>query len=166
MRVVCISILNSIDSIVTIESTIKVIILKIGELAKITGCSIQSIRFYEKEQLISASKRNQANYRLFDQKALDQLIFIKRCRNLDIKLAKIKLLLELKQSPETQCTEINNLLDEHIVDIHTRIIELNELKETLIVLRTKCHTSRSIKDCGILQDLLTNTAKGSTVSGK
>jgi len=64
--------------------------LKVGQLAKLTGCSIQSIRFYKKEQLLSAPKRSDGNYRLYNQENLEQLTFIKHCRNLDITLKEIR----------------------------------------------------------------------------
>ena len=105
--------------------------MKIGQLATLTGCSIQSIRFYEKEQLLSAPRRSDGNYRLYDQKNLEQLTFIKRCRNLDIRLAEIKQLLHLKQSPETQCEEVNDLIDGHIIQIDLRMHELKKLKASL-----------------------------------
>jgi len=129
--------------------------MRIGELAKITGCSVQSIRFYEREHLLSAPMRSDGNYRVFSQSNLEQLIFIKHCRNLDITLSEIKHLLELKQSPETQCNEVNNLIDEHISQINLRMLELNKLKESLGNLREKCSADRSVKECGILNDLLT-----------
>lgn len=128
--------------------------MKIGELAKLTGCSVQSIRFYEKERLLSAPRRSDGNYRLYSQSNLEQLTFIKHCRNLDITLAEIKQLLELKQSPETQCKDVNHLIDKHIKRINIRISELTKLKDSLCTLRAKCSTDRSVKDCGILQDLL------------
>ena len=127
--------------------------MKIGQLAKLTGCSIQSIRFYEKEQLLSAPRRSDGNYRLYDQKNLEQLIFIKHCRNLDITLAEIKQLLHLKQSPETQCEEVNDLIDGHIIQIDLRMHELKKLKASLTKLRSKCCSAQIVKDCGILQDL-------------
>ena len=129
--------------------------MKIGELAKLTGCSVQSIRFYEKEELISAPRRSECNYRLYDQKNLEQLIFIKHCRNLDITLAEIKQLLNLKQSPETQCEDVNHLIDEHIKQINLRMTELKKLKGSLTDLRSKCRDNQIVKNCGILQDLLT-----------
>jgi Cd(II)/Pb(II)-responsive transcriptional regulator len=147
--------LLSLNSIVTIESIGKGVCLKIGELAKLTGCSVQSIRFYEKEKLISAPRRSLGNYRLYGLKSLEQLTFIKHCRNLDITLAEIKQLLDLKQSPENQCEEINHLIDVHIKQINLRMNELKKLKESLTILRSKCRTNQTVKNCGILQDLLT-----------
>lgn len=129
--------------------------MKIGELAKLTGCSVQSIRFYEKEKLLSALRRSEGNYRLYDRNNLKQLIFIKHCRNLDITLAEIKQLLDLKQSPETQCEDVNHLIDEHIKQINLRMTELKKLKGSLTDLRSKCRDNQIVKNCGILQDLLT-----------
>ena len=129
--------------------------MKIGELAKLTGCSIQSIRFYEKEHLLSAPPRSEGNYRLYNRKNLEQLIFVKHCRNLDITLVEIKQLLDLKRSPETQCEDINHLIDEHIKQINLRMTELKKLKGSLTDLRSKCRDNQTVKNCGILQDLLT-----------
>jgi len=133
--------------------------LKIGELAKLTGCSVQSIRFYEKKQLLNSLRRSEGNYRLYDRKNLEQLIFIKHCRNLDITLVEIKQLLDLQQSPETQCEEVNELIDNHTKQIDLRMSELKKLKESLTILRSKCRTNQTVKNCGILQDLLTKPTK-------
>ena len=127
--------------------------MKIGELAKLTDCSIQSIRFYERELLLDAPERSEGNYRLYNQKSIEQLTFIKRCRSLDITLSEIKRLLNLKQSPETQCKEVNDLVDKHIKQIDLRMREIKNLKVSLKTLRSKCHRNQAVKDCGILQGL-------------
>ncbi|MCG8438495.1 MAG: MerR family DNA-binding transcriptional regulator, partial [Pseudomonadales bacterium] len=46
--------------------------MKIGELAKRSGCSIQTIRYYEKEGLISAPARTDGNFRVYDTPALEK----------------------------------------------------------------------------------------------
>ena len=51
--------------------------MKIGELSKTTGCSIQTIRYYEKEGLLSTPERTEGNYRLYGERALKELEFIK-----------------------------------------------------------------------------------------
>ena len=43
--------------------------VKIGELAKMTGCSVQTIRYYEKEQLLASTQRSEGNFRLYDATA-------------------------------------------------------------------------------------------------
>jgi len=127
--------------------------MKIGELAKSTGFSVQAIRYYEKEGLLSAPTRNEGNYRIYGQAGLEELTFIKHCRNLDIALSEIKLLMELRQLPDNQCIEINDLIDNQLSRIRCRISELKKLKHSLVSLRAKCGNPNTIKDCGILQNL-------------
>lgn len=127
--------------------------MKIGKLAKLTACSIQTIRYYEKEGLLDTVKRSEGNYRLYDSRAIKQLMFIKHCRNLDITLSEIRQLIELRDSPETTCNNVNALVDKHIKQVDLRIEELKELKKQLKILRRKCNAGRVVKECGILLEL-------------
>ena len=70
--------------------------MKIGELSKSSGCSVQTIRYYEREGLLSDPERSEGNFRLYSDKALKELEFVKHCRSLDISLNDTKRLLELK----------------------------------------------------------------------
>jgi Cd(II)/Pb(II)-responsive transcriptional regulator len=127
--------------------------LKIGELAKLTACNIQTIRYYEKEGLLDSVKRSAGNFRLYDNCTIKQLMFIKHCRSLDITLPEIRQLIDLRNSPETTCNNVNALVDSHNKQVDLRIKELKELKRQLKILRRKCTTGRAVKDCGILLEL-------------
>ena len=91
--------------------------MKIGELAKKTDCSVQTIRYYEKEQLLCTTQRSDGNFRLYDEAAVEQLLFIKLCRNLDLSLSEIRQLLTLKRSPGEQCDQVNRMMDTHIQQV-------------------------------------------------
>ena len=68
--------------------------MKIGELAKLTGCSVQTIRYYEKEHLLESKNRSEGNFRLYDSSAVEQLMFIKHCRSLDLALYEVRELID------------------------------------------------------------------------
>jgi Cd(II)/Pb(II)-responsive transcriptional regulator len=127
--------------------------MKIGELAKRSGCSIQTIRYYEKEGLISAPARSDGNFRLYDTTALEKLSFIKNCRALDLTLGEIKHLIALQYSPGTPCEVVNDMIDAHLHIVETRITDLQNLQSDLKRLRHKCGRARSIDQCGILNEL-------------
>jgi|SRR5690554_5051194 len=127
--------------------------MKIGELAKRSGCSIQTIRYYEKEGLISAPARTGGNFRLYDIAALEKLSFIKNCRALDLTLSEIKHLIALQHSPDTPCEAVNAMIDAHLHIVQTRITDLRNLQNDLKRLRHKCGHARSIDQCGILNEL-------------
>jgi Cd(II)/Pb(II)-responsive transcriptional regulator len=130
--------------------------MKIGELAKLTGCSVQTIRYYEKEQLLPSTRRSEGNFRLYDEASADQLLFIKLCRGLDLSLSEIRQLLALKRSPGAQCDEVNRMMEAHIHQVEARIRELTQLHEQLRALRGHCSNQRTVEQCGILQTLSSN----------
>jgi len=127
--------------------------MKIGELAKRSGCSIQTIRYYEKEGLISAPARSDGNFRLYDTTALEKLAFIKNCRALDLTLSEIRHLISLQHSPGTPCEVVNDMIDAHLHIVETRITDLQNLQRDLKRLRHKCDHSRSFDQLVILNEL-------------
>ena len=127
--------------------------LKIGELSKSTGCSIETIRYYEKAGLLPEPARTAANYRLYNQQHRERLLFIRHCRSMDITLAEITVLLQLREQPQKNCAEVNTLLDRHIQQVDAHMQQLLQMKQHLLNLREKCTGIRGIEQCGILQGL-------------
>lgn len=127
--------------------------MKIGDLSKKSGCSIQTIRFYEKQHLFNACKRTEGNYRVYDASSLSTLRFIKQCRSLGLTIIEIKQLLDTKKNPDKSCTSVNNLIHQHMNDVTHRIAELKELKLTLSEMASACADNRKVKECGVLQML-------------
>ena len=89
--------------------------MKIGELAKLTDCQVETIRYYEREGLLPEPARSEGNYRLYTQAHVERLTFIRNCRSLDMTLEEIRSLLNLRDSPQDQCESVNALIDEHII---------------------------------------------------
>ncbi|MDH2667085.1 MerR family transcriptional regulator, partial [Acinetobacter baumannii] len=87
--------------------------MKIGELSEKTSCSVLTIRFYEKEGLIPQPDRTQGNYRLYTEDYIDRLKFIVNCRSLNMNLIEIKKLLNYKDLPNLNCSDVNELIDSH-----------------------------------------------------
>src|ERR1700751_1678582 len=127
--------------------------LKIGELAKQTGCLVETIRYYEREGLLLEPARSGGNYRLYTNVHVERLQFIRHCRSLDMTLEEIRRLLKFRDAPDENCSEVNVLLDEHIGHVTARIRELKSLAQNLRGLRSLCRQAQSTKDCGILQSL-------------
>jgi len=127
--------------------------MKIGELASRSGCSVQTIRYYEKLQLLPAPNRSEGNFRLYSQAIFEQLMFIKRCRSLDLTLDEIRELNQFKASPDKPCDDINTIIEEHLTQVKARIHELKSLQTQLLSLRKACSEHRKVEQCGILQEL-------------
>jgi len=127
--------------------------MKIGELASRSGCSVQTIRYYEKQQLLPAPSRSEGNFRLYSHTIFEQLMFIKRCRSLDLTLDEIRELNQFKASPDKPCDDINAIIEEHLIQVKARISELKSLQTQLLSLREACAEDRKVGQCGILQEL-------------
>ena len=127
--------------------------MKIGELSKRTRCSIQTIRFYEKEGLLKSTLRTEGNFRLYNDDSVKELNFILRCRSLDISLAEIRQLKNLTYKPNDNCQDVNSIFDKHINQVDLKIKELRELKKQLKNLRKKCTDKSIVNECGIIQEL-------------
>ncbi|AIL59461.1 Cd(II)/Pb(II)-responsive transcriptional regulator [Pseudomonas alkylphenolica] len=130
--------------------------MKIGELAKATDCAVETIRYYERENLLPEPARSEGNYRMYTQAHAERLTFIRNCRTLDMTLEEIRSLLRLRDSPDDQCESVNALIDEHIQHVNARIEGLQALQAQLLELRQHCH-SKEVQ-CSILQHLEVNGA--------
>ena len=114
---------------------------------------METIRYYEREDLLLEPPRSEGNYRLYTDIHVERLQFIRHCRSLDMTLEEIRNLLRFRDAPDGNCSEVNALLDEHIEHVSKRIKELRFLQKNLRGLRSRCEQTRATKDCGILQSL-------------
>jgi Cd(II)/Pb(II)-responsive transcriptional regulator len=127
--------------------------MRIGELAKLTGCQPETIRFYEQKKLLPAPARSGANYRVYDAVHLQRLHFIRRCRSLGMSLDEVRTLLGFQDHPKQPCGGVNDLVDKHILQIKRQLDELNTLQTELAALRGRCHSASSAGQCEILKQL-------------
>lgn len=127
--------------------------MKIGQLAKAVGCTVETVRFYEQQGLLPPVERTTNNFRCYGTEHLERLSFIRYCRSLDISLDEIKQLLNLDQNSPYQHQEVIKLLNHHIKDITKRIHELDHLRMRLIELRGEC-TQQLPDEENLLESLL------------
>ena len=74
--------------------------MTIGELARRTGCGIETIRYYEHEGLLPKPGRTSGNFRRYGQEHAELLSFIRHCRSLDMALNEIRILLRFRSAPD------------------------------------------------------------------
>ena len=134
--------------------------LKIGDLAKETGISVEAIRFYENKGLLAASERSASGYRLYSAEDLNKLRFIQRAKKVGFRLEEIRELLELRLHPDDHtCDEVKHYTRQKIGELENKIMELEHIKVSLQRLHTACcGGDESAKNCSILQ-LLDSTDK-------
>ena len=129
--------------------------MRIGELSKATGVDVETIRYYEKAQLLSPPTRTDNGYRAYTQAHLERLAFVRHCRALDIPLAEILRLLSFLDSPQSDCRAIDLLIDTQLAKVRARLASMKALELQLMALREQCSAPHSSAECGILHDLVT-----------
>ena len=124
--------------------------MRIGQLAQSVGVDTQTIRFYERQGLLPPPGRQENGYRVYTEKHVERLAFIRRCRILDLSLAEIHELKRYQDDPYQSCTAVNALLDDHISHVRSQITALQALEKELVSLRARCNDDREVKACGVL----------------
>ena len=127
--------------------------MRIGELAKSAQTRVDTIRFYERVGLLPKAARTASNYRTYSHIHIERLAFIRRCRGLDMSLDEIRELLKFCDEPHLKCSAVNELVDRHIIEVESRIVELQKLARELRRLGSICRTPSRAKDCQVLQAL-------------
>ena len=136
--------------------------MKIGDLGHQFDLPVETIRFYERENLLPMPDRTAGNYRIYGEAHADRLRFILNCRALDMTLDEIRELLTYHDNPTTDCDEVSALLEEHLGHVAERISELQRLEGQLRQLRRACRRGHTAGSCGILKELKTvkNASRG------
>jgi len=126
--------------------------MNIGEAAARSGVSAKMIRYYESIELIAAGRRSDAGYRLYGDKDVHALRFVKRARSLGFSLDQIRDLLSLWQNTSRASGDVKQIALGHVTQLNQRIAELTEMRDTLQDLARCCHGDDR-PDCPILQSL-------------
>lgn len=133
--------------------------MTIGQLAKTSGVRTDTIRYYEKFQLIEPIGRTESDYRQYDSSSVNRVVFIKRAKSLGFTLSEIKGLLELHASNAGTAQDMLDLTRNKIEKAQKDIADLMNMKKALETLADEClGGDTSLSDCPIA-DFLNNNQK-------
>jgi MerR family mercuric resistance operon transcriptional regulator len=126
-----------------------------GKLATLTGCNIETIRYYESIGLIPEPRRTGSGYRNYDDEHLRRLNFIQRARELGFSSDQIQGLLDLTDATGNHTrADVKSLTQSHIDEIALKIRDLQKIKRRLTQISSFCDgSSKSAGTCPILETL-------------
>jgi MerR family copper efflux transcriptional regulator len=119
----------------------------IQELAKHTGISAKTIRYYESIGLLPDPERGANNYRQYTPEISERLGFITTARSLGFSLADIGEFLAARDKGSLPCRRVLDSFDQRILDIDRRIADLIAMRETLQQIRANGETLPPDKKC-------------------
>ena len=124
-----------------------------GKLAKRSGVNIETLRYYEKRNLIDPPRRSEAGYRLYTPADILRIRFIKNAQKLGFTLKEIRELLKLRIKINTSCDSVLKKAEHKRAEIMVKIKDLKSMKRALDQLIHKCEESIPTKDCPILESI-------------
>lgn len=126
--------------------------LKRGEMARRTGCNLETIRYYERIGLLTEPPRSANGYRTYDDTHVRRLRFIMRARELGFAIADIRGLLDLVDGGTQTCAEVKARTEQHLSDVQTKIADLRRIEQVLATTAASC-SGDDVPECPVLEAL-------------
>lgn len=126
--------------------------MNIGEASKATGVSVKMLRYYEEIGLVRPALRAYSGYRVYSEKNISMLRFVRRARDLGFQVKQIASLLNLWEDGSRASADVKSLALSHVRELEQRRRELDEMIGTLQHLAHHCHGDNR-PECPILSGL-------------
>ena len=123
--------------------------MRIGQVAKATGVSVQTVRLYERRGLIAVARRLPSGYRDYPLSAVDDVRAVKQGQRLGFTLTEMKEFVDLQQLPLRSHSALRQFLQDKCTQLDARIEEMIELRNALAQLSPETYDWNIEGDCPI-----------------
>ena len=104
--------------------------IAIGELARQTGCNVETIRYYERIGLTPKAERRRS-YRTYALLDVERLRFIRRARELGFTIDAVRALLGISNAELISCGDARSIASRHLDDVRAKISDLQRMERVL-----------------------------------
>lgn len=115
--------------------------LTIGKLAELSGVGVETVRFYQRKELLREPKVT-SGFRTYTEDDAQRIIFIKKAQELGFTLNEVKELLELNTKPRITCATVKIKTTAKLKEIDAKIADLKRMKASLEKLASACDASQ------------------------
>lgn len=129
--------------------------LTIGKVAKAAELGTETVRYYEREGLITPAARSGSSYRIYHEDDIARLLFIKHAKSLGFSLKETRELLALRHNPAADQEEVKLQTEAKLASINRKILHLSRIKTILESLDECCTGHGPTSECPILAALET-----------
>ncbi len=124
----------------------------IGAMSRATGVNIETIRYYERIEIMPKPDRTDGGNRQYNYDQLKRLFFIKRSRELGFSIAEIKALLRMTDRQDFTCGEVHTMTVGHLATVKKKVNDLRRLEKALKSMADECSRG-DLPDCPIIDTL-------------
>jgi DNA-binding transcriptional MerR regulator len=126
--------------------------ISIGELSRLSGVKVPTIRYYEQVGLMPAPPRTEGNQRRYGPTEVSRLNFIRHARELGFEIEAIRELLAMSENPDRSCADADAIARRHLTEVEWRIGQLTALRTELQRMVSECSNGR-VGACRVIQVL-------------
>lgn len=110
---------------------------RIGELARATGFSAKTLRYYDEIGLLHPQARTASGYRLYGEDAIERLRFVENAQSIGLSLNDIKQIISISDSGEAPCTHVAAVVDRELTKVSAQLKRLNATQTALRLLKRR-----------------------------
>jgi DNA-binding transcriptional MerR regulator len=116
--------------------------VKIGEVAREAGVSVDTVRFYERVGVLPAPERTESGYRDYEPRTVERIRFTRELQAIGFTLADAVDALAAHDAGGATCESERWRLDAALARVDAKLAELNALRGRIVVARDACATGR------------------------
>ena len=133
-------------------------LMTIGQAAKAAGVAATTLRYYEREGLLTPTSRSGAGYRLYEADVAERLQFIRSAKAVGFSLEDIRLLLELQtDNRKSRQSKVQTVLEARFKEVDQKLKDLRRVRAALGTALDRCRSSSG--ECAVLKDLTARKRK-------
>lgn len=124
-------------------------LLKIGEVAELTGFPTKTLRYYEERGLVEPADRTEAGYRLYGEEEIARLEFVKKAKLIGLTLEQITELVSMaaEGGRGRVLPRLEEVLDSRLRETERRMAELAEFREGLLYYKERLLETDPVQSC-------------------
>jgi MerR family copper efflux transcriptional regulator len=126
--------------------------MNISDVAKKTGLTSKTIRFYEEKALITAPIRSDNGYRHYSAKHDEELTLLRQARQVGFNLDECRELVALFNDPARHSADVKARTLQKVAEIEKHISELGNMRQRLLTLAEQCPGDEGA-ECPIINNL-------------
>ncbi len=134
-----------------------------GEVARELGIGVQTLHYYEREELIPPPVRSESGYRLYTPAHVERVAFIRKAQSLGLPLEEIRHVLALADEGSSPCGRVERALAHQLAEVDTRLAELRSFRADLARLVTRARAPGEKEPatvCAIVEGAVTRGGSG------
>lgn len=120
-----------------------------GELARRTGVNAETIRYFERIGVLSPPERTQGGHRIYDERHVRTLTFVRRAKNLGFTPDEVRAILDLGGPGTAACAEVRDIAEQHLRQVRAKIADLAEIEQLLTETVAHC-SGEADPECAVI----------------